>query len=187
MKVGQHPPWRMSSDANIENMLGEHRDYLSKGLLCESQGYGIAAFSYYRRIVEELIDQLIDDIHDLIEPDHLKKFDEALIEVKKTQQTSEKIELVMDLLPPVLKTEGINPLGILHSIFSEGLHAQTDEECLEDAASLRSVLTFLASQIQSSKGSQRIFSESMKSILDKKNARKQAKLAADLASKKESN
>ena len=39
---------------------------MSKGLVSESQGYGIGAFAYYRRIVEEIIDEMLKQIGDLI-------------------------------------------------------------------------------------------------------------------------
>src|SRR5882762_8571505 len=52
MKVGQFPAWDISGDRNIEGLLGNHKSLLKKGMISESQGYGIGAFSYYRRIVE---------------------------------------------------------------------------------------------------------------------------------------
>lgn len=51
MKVGQEPSWDITLDRNLEKMLGERADYYKKGIICESQSYGIAAFAYYRRIV----------------------------------------------------------------------------------------------------------------------------------------
>lgn len=62
----------------------------------------------------------------------------------------------------------MNPLGILHSELSEGLHAETDENCLEIAAHVREILTFLVNQVIQSKSSATKFTDSMKAILDKK-------------------
>jgi hypothetical protein len=42
---------------------------------------------------------------------------------------------------------GHNPLTLLHSALSEGLHAQTDEQCLELATSIRVVLSELVDQL----------------------------------------
>jgi hypothetical protein len=83
-KVGQYPSWDISGDEEIERLLGEHRDYFRRGLICEAQGYGIAAFAYYRRIVEETIDLLLQQISDLMTDDEKGKYKEAL---KKTQST----------------------------------------------------------------------------------------------------
>jgi hypothetical protein len=87
---------------------------------------------------------------------------------KNTRVTQEKIELVKDLLPDILRPDGLNPLGVLHSKLSEGLHAESDEECLEVAHSIREIMTFLINQVIKSKESSKAFTESMRKILDKK-------------------
>jgi hypothetical protein len=79
MKVGQAPSWDITPDRALEKMLGTRSDYYRKALVCESQSYGIGAFAYYRRIVEEIIDALLLDITDLVENDEQKeKYQQAL-------------------------------------------------------------------------------------------------------------
>ncbi|MDD2797745.1 MAG: hypothetical protein PHV20_04050 [Bacteroidales bacterium] len=167
-KVGQYPEWEIKMDKNLENTLDKHSATFRKGLVCESQGYGIGAFSYYRRITEEIIDELLDSIVDLIEEEHKAEYKVALEKTKKTRVTQEKIDLVKDLLPTILKPNGMNPLGVLHSELSEGLHAATDEACLDNANHIKSILTYLINQIIQSKESAKTFTSSMKSLLDKK-------------------
>ena len=84
------------------------------------------------------------------------------------RSTQDKINLVKDLLPSILRPGGNNPLGILHSQLSKGLHSQTDAECLEDANHIKSILIFLVNQIMQSKQSAKAFTDSMKLLLDKK-------------------
>jgi hypothetical protein len=168
MKVGQYPAWDIAGHPNIEKFLGEHADYYKKGLICESQGYGIGAFGYYRRIVEDIIDQLLDEVSALLSGAELRKYEEALKLTKTTRVTQEKIDLVKDLLPPILRPNDMNPLSVLHSSLSEGLHAQSDDECLESAAALREILVFLVDQVAASKESGRRFTDSMKKILDQR-------------------
>ncbi len=168
MKVGQEPPWDISVDRNLERALGSHAEYYKKGLICESQGYGIGAFSYYRRIVEEIIDQLLSEITDLIDVSEQECYLKALEDVRKTTVTQEKIQLVKDLLPSILRPDGINPLGVLHSTLSEGLHEQSDEHCLKLAEAIRRSLVFLVSQVIESRSAARSFTESMRSLLDRK-------------------
>lgn len=168
MKVGQFPAWDISGDPNIEKMLGEYKSYYKKGLICESQGYGIGAFGYYRRIVEEIIDQLLEDITELISGEDQERYLVALEKTKETIVAQEKIELVKELLPPILRPDGINPLQVLHSALSEGLHAKSDEECLEYSDQCRSIIVYLVNQISLSKQSSKIFSDSMRKILDKR-------------------
>jgi hypothetical protein len=167
-KFGQYPEWEIKMDKNLKDVLGKHSKTFRKGLVCESQGYGIGAFAYYRRITEEIIDELLDFITDLIEEENKAKYKEALEKTKQTRVTQEKIDFVKDLLPSILKPNGMNPLGVLHSELSEGLHAETDQACLENANHIKSILTFLINQIIQSKESAKGFTESMKSLLEKK-------------------
>ncbi len=168
MKIGQYPAWEIKGDANIESLLGQHAGYYKKGLVCESQGYGIGAFGYYRRIVEEIIDELLDEIEGLLSNHELKQYQDALAKTKETTVTQEKIDLVKDLLPAILQPDGMNPLAALHSTLSEGLHAESDEECLEYSESCREILVFLVNQVAASKAASKGFTESMRKLLDKK-------------------
>lgn len=168
MKVGQDPAWDISGDKNLEKLLGTHRSYLRRGLICESQGYGIAAFAYYRRITEEVIDELLNDLGDLIPEEDKKTYAAAFEKAKKTRQTSEKIQLVKDLLPAEIIADGMNPLGILHSALSEGLHAETDEECLDEAEIIREALIYLSGQISEAKSKRMKFTSNIRRLMDKK-------------------
>lgn len=168
MKVGQCPPWEIVPDKNLSTLLGDHQDYYKKGLVCESQGYGIGAYAYYRRIIEEIIDSLLDSITDLIPESEKQKYLEAFNKTKKTIIAQKKIELVKDLLPEILRPDGMNPLNLLHSTLSEGLHAKTDEECLEIAESIREILVFLVNQILQTEESSKKFTTSMRKLLEKK-------------------
>jgi hypothetical protein len=168
MKAGQYPAWEITSEPNIEKLLGTHAGYYKKGLVCESQGYGIGAFSYYRRIVEETIDSLLVEIADLLSGEDLDKFNMALEKTKQTIVTAEKIDLVKDLLPPILRPDGMNPLSALHSALSEGLHVESDEECLELAQHCRQVLVFLVNQVAASKEAAKSFTSSMRRLLEKR-------------------
>jgi hypothetical protein len=170
-KVGQYPEWEIKIEKNLELTLHKHSSTFRKGLVCESQGYGIGAFSYYRRITEDIIDELLESITDLIEENHKAEYSIALEKTKKTRVTQEKIDLVKDLLPSILKPNGMNPLGVLHSELSEGLHAASDEACLENANHIKSILIYLINQIIQSKEAAKSFTASMKTLLEKKATR----------------
>lgn len=168
-KIGQFPPYGIDPGKNITKMLGEHVYLFKKGLICESQSYGIGAYAYYRRIVELIIDELLNSIGDLIDENDKKDYEEALSKTKKTKNASEKIELVKDLLPKRLRPENVNPLATLHEKLSKGIHEKSDEECIEDAEAVRTILIYLVGQIIESGESSKQFTESMKKILNKKN------------------
>lgn len=92
-KFGQYPAWEIKLDNELEKLLDKHAHIHRKGLISESQGYGIGAFAYYRRITKEIIDDLIDSIYDLIEEEQKGEYKTALEKTKNTRITQEKILL----------------------------------------------------------------------------------------------
>ena len=120
-----------------------------QGRRSESRGLGIGAFSYYRRVVENQKGRIIAEIAKAAKKlgansDVLRRFEAA---VKETQ-FSKAIDEIKDGIPPVLLIDGQhNTLTLLHSALSEGLHADTDAECLELAKDIRLVLTELADRL----------------------------------------
>ena len=171
LKIGQFPPWNTQIDKNLSKILGTHAENYKRGLTCESQSYGIGAYAYYRRIIEEIIDALLDSIQDLLNEPERRDYKDALEETKKTIVAKEKIALVKDLLPASLRTNGINPLNILHDTLSEGVHTKTEEECLEIASTIRETLVYLVNQVIQTKESSKQFTDSMRKLLAKKSKR----------------
>lgn len=168
IKVGQYPSWNIEMDKELESMLGEHAEYYKRGLICESQSYGIGAYAYFRRITEDVIDELLESILDLVEEDEKEQYREKLEEVKKEKIAEKKIILVKDLLPKSLQVDGMNPLKELYGVLSQGIHNETDEECMEKAETIRGILVFLVNQVIRTKKDKKSFTEGMKKILKKK-------------------
>jgi len=168
MKIGQYPAWDIAGDPHVEALLEDHAYYFKRGLICESQSYGIAAFAYYRRIVEEIIDGLLDEIARVLVGKELEEYTQALAKAKETTVASEKIKLVKDLLPESLRPGDVNPLGTLYEVLSRGIHAESDDECMEMAGAVREVLTCLTSQLASYQSASRTLTEHMKRLLDRK-------------------
>lgn len=167
-KIGQEPPWGISLEKEMEEILGDFAIYYKNGKICESQSYGIGAFAYYRRMIEGIIDHLLDLIPDLIDGEDKIKYEDALKKTKETKVTEKKIELVYDLLPPILNPREFNPLKTLHERLSEGLHGRKDEECLKDAEILRESIIFLVKAILQSRKERMEFTDKMRKILQKK-------------------
>jgi hypothetical protein len=57
------------------------------------------------------------------------------------------IEGIYHYLPTSLKSVGANPLKILYSHFSEGLHSEGEETCLQKAFALDTILKFTIKKI----------------------------------------
>lgn len=168
MKVGQYPAWDISIDKSISTVFGKHEELYKKGLICEFQGYGIGAYAYYRRIVELIIDELLDDISDLVDESGRDQYKNALTKTKETSVVSDKIELIKDFLPASLKPSGMNPLGLLYGLLSDGIHDKSDEECIEIATEIRKIIFFLIKQVNQHKQDAKELTESMKKVLEKK-------------------
>jgi hypothetical protein len=167
-KVGQIPTWSIEPPESLQKVLGDHLSEYKKGMVNESQGYGIGAFAYYRRIVETIIGQLLDDIGELIkdEPDH-KDYMGKLANVMESKSAENRIAVVKDLLPSVLRQGGMNPLAELHDALSQGMHAKTDEECLEYAAMVRECLVFLVEEVSARKKRAQGYVASMHALKEK--------------------
>ena len=63
---------------------------------------------------------------------------------------SEKIKVANLALPSHLKSDGLNPLGRLYQVLSEGVHSLSEAECFLKAKATSECLTFLVSELASS-------------------------------------
>lgn len=147
-KFGEYPSFGPPTPAKVITLIGKEKDYFLKGRRSENQGLGIAAFAYYRRVIENQKNKIFDEIIRVSEKIGAEKelLDE-LASAKAETQFSKAVETVKHGIPQALLINGHNPLTLLHSALSEGLHAQTDEQCLELATSIRIVLTDLVDRI----------------------------------------
>lgn len=168
MKVGQYPPWSIAVDSALARVLGDQADTYKRGLTCESQGYGIGAYAYYRRVVETTIGGLLVSIEDLLDGNERAAYAKALAEVARSTVAADKIALVKDLLPAALRPGGMNPLAILHEQLSRGIHELPDEECLELAAHTRDIIEFLVTEVERHAESAKRATDSMKRLLARK-------------------
>ncbi|MBN8458901.1 MAG: hypothetical protein J0M04_13790 [Verrucomicrobia bacterium] len=129
-------------------LIGPDRDAFLKGRQCENQGLGIGAFVYYRRVVENQKSRILQQIAKVAEkigapPEKVELFSKAA----KETQFSRAMDIAKPALPESLLISGHNPLGLLHSALSEGVHALSDHECLEIAGSVRTILNELSDRI----------------------------------------
>lgn len=147
-KFGEVPEFGPPTPARLISLIGPEREYFLKGRRAENQALGIAAFAYYRRVIESQKNRILDEIIRVSEKlSASKEILNDLTQAKKETQFSKAIDSIKHGLPQVLLINGHNPLTLLHSALSEGLHAQTDEECLEIATSIRVVMADLAERL----------------------------------------
>lgn len=148
-KYGEIPEFGPPTPAKVVSVLGPEKDYYFKGRRAENQGLGIAAFAYYRRVVEHQKNIIFDEIIRTI-----KKVDPAnavllqeIESAKQEPQFTKAVSSIKHAIPQTLLIDGHNPLTLLHKALSDGLHAKRDEECLEFATSIRIILTDLVERM----------------------------------------
>ncbi len=141
MKFGELPRFGPPLSTRTLRLMHEDAELFKKGFRAETEGYGVGAFAYYRRVVEKQRQHLFEELqkaaHHLGDDDAVELLQRAAAE----NQFEKAVDLVKDGLPRRLYIEGHNPLTLLHDALSNDLHAASDAECLELATSIRTVLT----------------------------------------------
>lgn len=147
-KMGEMPSFGPPIPARLNEILKDDRELFFKGRRAESQGMGIGAFSYYRRVVENRKNSLIDQIIKVAERTNISpETIEILKSAKEETQFQRSIESIKDAIPEALEINGENPLTLLYRPLSGGLHDWSEDECLEEARSIRIVLTELCERV----------------------------------------
>lgn len=173
-KFGEVPEFGPPTPSKVVSILGNEKDYYFKGRRAENQGLGIAAFAYYRRVVENQKNKIFSEIIKTVEkvdPANTSLLTE-LETAKKETQFTKAVDIVKHGIPQALLIDGHNPLTLLHSALSEGLHADTDEECLEIATSIRIVLTDLVERMASAVNDTVELKSAVSRLLQYKNPKK---------------
>ncbi|TKJ20456.1 MAG: hypothetical protein CEE43_12320 [Promethearchaeota archaeon Loki_b32] len=143
-KIGQYPPLDISIPKELKKIIDEeYKDYYKKGKNSENFGHGIGAYVYYRRIIEGIINEFIEKIPYFMTNEEKEKYKEPLDRAKKEKNTTTKIEIIKDLVPPILIQGRFNPLKALHEALSIGIHVESDLSCLENAKIIRNSLEFI--------------------------------------------
>lgn len=148
MKYGELPRKKLERSPVLETFFSDDSENLEKATVCLSSGYGVAAFAYYRRIIENNIIKLLDLIKDDVkETENDQGNLEAIEELKDNTPMSEKIKIANKALPRYLIPDGLNPLGSLYKILSEGVHSLPDEKCLEKSQIIKECLIYLVGEL----------------------------------------
>ncbi len=148
-KYGELPPFRPRIPTKTITLIGPDKHLFLTGRRAENQGMGIGALSYYMRVVENqknrIFDEIIRVIGKTMSPD--EPVIQELENAKKEPRFTRAVETIKQALPQSLFINGKNPLTLLHSSLSQGVHDRSDAECLELASSIRTVLIEFAERL----------------------------------------
>jgi hypothetical protein len=159
-KIGQHPEPSIAVSKRLQDGLKDSLQHYKRGLVCFNQGYGIAAVAYFRRVVEERTNELIDVVAELALASGTEEAEVAKIAAAKSERTYEKkLEVASQMIPVSLRPGGVNPLGRLHSLLSEALHSGPEDESIKVADELKFIIEHVFSNLKEYIDAQRAYAE----------------------------
>lgn len=146
-KIGQYPSWKQRDRNLARNTMGIFSENYLRGFTAESMGWGIAACAYYRRIIEDVMDYILEAYLSTLDETDRVAF-QSQIDIANTGRIAEaKINLAIKASPPTLLDDGENPLALAYDALSVGIHRSTEEEALGYAALARQMLDFIVRQV----------------------------------------
>lgn len=92
--------------------------------------------------------------------------------MKGEKRFSDKIDYAAELLPRTLRQGGQNPIAMLHDLASEGLHAKSDEECVEIFDRCRLAFEHVVKRLKEDRDEDESYSEALKRLTEKTAKRK---------------
>ena len=149
IKLGEWPAFGEPVQPQLIALIEPDKELFLKGHDLENQGYGIGAFAYYREVVENQWQHLIDEI--IIALTHLGKPTDKIENFKKAKNETmfrEAVASIKDEMPESLLIGGHhNPLEILLKVMGRGASKLSDYECLKKAKSIRLILLELSDKL----------------------------------------
>lgn len=136
-------------DRTRNHLGGNLLEYYRAGREAEAARLGLGAFTYYRRVVEGLKDEIFDKIIQVAEQETTHA---ALIEqlkrAKEHRQFETSFKEIKGVLPRRLLIGNMSPISLLNTSLSNGIHAHSDSDCLEIAQDVRMVLGHLLQRLE---------------------------------------
>lgn len=135
-------------DETRPHLKGELLAYYTAGRRSEADRLGLGAFTYYRRVVEGLKDEIFDKMIKVAEQEetHAELIDQ-LKKAKEHRQFEASFKEIKGALPRRLLIDDMSPISLLNTSLSNGIHAHSDADCLEVAQDVRLVLGHLLKRL----------------------------------------
>jgi hypothetical protein len=169
-KISEWPAFSPRTPSKLTTLIGPDRDLFLKGRQAESDGLGIGAFAYYRRIVENQKNRVLDEIIRVAR--HIGAPADAIAALEAARgetQFGKAVDGVKEAIPRVLYIKGHNPFTLLHGALSEGIHAASDGECLVAANDIRLILVELAERLNEALREQRELDAALSRLVNRRN------------------
>ena len=143
-RLSEAPRPETEPDPAVAQVLSaEGTRHYRNALLSMGHGFGVGALSYFRWVVEDATQGILDLIEDVADAENDEETLERVREARASQEVEEQLRIAVDAVPTSLRDGDVNPLKTLFAQYSKGLPGLQDEQCLEVAGQLRSALEYL--------------------------------------------
>jgi hypothetical protein len=165
VKAGQYPKLEISIPKEFEKALGGRAGLYLKGMTSRHNGYGIGAVSYFRRLIEETTDEMLDLLSEAVKatgaaPELLEELERA----KRGTVFEEKVKKAAEVIPAPLRPGGINPFQDLYDLLSIGLHDLDDDECCDIVDGMDQALKFIYTRLKTHAEDARAYEQAVKTM-----------------------
>lgn len=184
IKIGQYPELEERVSESLSKALdSENLKTYKKALRMRNFGLGLAAVAYMRRVVENKMNDMLVVLHEAAVAHNVSSHLLARHEeIKKEKRFSVKVEYAGDLLPQYLRPTGKpNPMAILHELASDGIHAKSDEECVEIFDKCRATFEYVFGKMRIEAEEAKNFIKAMADLTQERTKVLEAKPAAKQA------
>jgi hypothetical protein len=171
MKVGQFPELEESVPEALERMLdAEDLKSYRTAIRLRNFALGLGAVAYLRRIIENRMNDLLDVLYEAAKEHKIaSEVLEKLEAIKSDRRFSVKVDYAGALLPEHLRPSGVpNPMGILHELASDGLHARTDEDCVDIFDGCRTTFEYVFGRLRVQNEEAKAFAKTLAELAGKK-------------------
>ncbi len=165
MKAGQYPKLEIKVPKEFGEALGDKRPLYVKGMTLRHNAYGIGALTYFRRLIEDTTDEMLDLLEEAMEATGAApEMIEALKKAKGGSRFEDKVKIAGEVLPTNLRPKNVNPFGDLYKLLSIGLHDRTDEECCEIVDAMDDSLKFIYTQLKTHMANAKAYEGSVQKV-----------------------
>ncbi|MGB0002456.1 MAG: hypothetical protein WBQ04_20225 [Candidatus Acidiferrales bacterium] len=176
-KVGQHPELEERIPESLEQAFDAADLKMYKNALrLRNFNFGIGAVAYVRRVVENRMNDMLEILYEAaVEHNAPREVLARHDEVKRDIRFAAKVDYAGELLPATLRPAGKpNPIAILHELASEGLHAKTDEECVDIFDACRKTFEYVFGKMRIETEEAKKFVKELADLTEKKTRRERA-------------
>jgi hypothetical protein len=169
MKIGQYPAPSVVLPKDLESSLGEDAAQLyRRAIVCRNNGFGLAAATYMRRVVEDKTNDLIELAAQVAESHQLEATKIATIrqasDSTRYTRFEDKLHYASTVFPNALLVGNYNPLATLYGLVSKGIHGLSEAECIQIADNTVAIFEYVFSKLRAEMTDRNDFVERMKRL-----------------------